>query len=140
MLIRAASRFPKQPVCHFVEIEGGRRKEQEVDGEIPPREPGQQRDEHYTHYYFRPLREHYADFSAFLATRTLERTLTHLHFSLADTHHMQMLDGLFTVDHEANCKGRAFAPHFSLTSAHRSSLRAFICHISPVGGRSPILG
>lgn len=76
MLARRALQMPKQPVPHFVEIEGGRRgfkmdpftpQTSELDGHY--------RDQNA--HYFRPLREKYADLGV---------------------HHMQMLDGLWNVD------------------------------------------
>lgn len=72
-LVRRALQMPKQPTVTFVEIEGGRR----ADG--GPREPVVgELDRHAYGGAHVQLRNYYAEF---------------------DVHHMEMLDGLHTVDH-----------------------------------------
>jgi hypothetical protein len=98
MLARRALRMPKQPVPHFVEIEGGRRdfkttpfppQTSELDGHYRDQNAG----------YFRPLRETYADFGL---------------------HHMQMLDGLWTVDDVSDWRYETlFITHHPGPAGHR---------------------
>lgn len=98
ILARRALQMPKQPVPHFVEIEGGRRdfknmpfapQTYELDGHYRDSNAG----------YFRPLREKYADFGV---------------------HHMQMLDGLWTVDHMPEFHyENLFITHHPGTAGHR---------------------
>lgn len=98
MLVRRALLMPKQPALHFVEIEGGRRDFNSVPFDAATGDL----DGHYqdgSAGYFRPLREHYADF---------------------DVHHMQMLDGLYHVDHVPEFRYETlFVTHHPGPAGHR---------------------